>query len=296
MYADVEEARSDFVLAAAMAIFGPLIYFFLVRLLPLGGLGALAGFVHAALVFAVMGLVPFLLARYRGEGAIAFGLDGPSREGIIAGVVVALPVVALGILILWSQYGARPSILLGIIPNALGGPVETLVSLVGLTALFAGALLLYTFLAAKARNAFAQNEIRQLEGLRTFGLAAAGLAVIIGLLVAAQGRIGLTRLLVDPLVLGAMVLLTDRLLQPNAITTRATVLAPAIVALVVQVELFGGQFLLTLRHALLGAGLVIVMTMLIETKRYAWAVVPVLLAVTLYPSPLRPFIRFTAGL
>jgi hypothetical protein len=291
MYADVEEARSDFVLAAAMAIFGPLL-FLLLRPLLFGGPGVLSTFIQAALVFAVMGLVPFLLARYRGQGAAAFGLDHPPREGIGAGIVIALPVIALGIFDHFSQFGVRPSILLGVIPPAIGGPVESLVSLLILVALFAGGLLLYTFLAAKARNAFAQNEIRQLEGLRTFGLSAAGLAVVVGLLVAAQGRITLTRLFLDPLTLGAVVLLTDRLVEPNAMTTRATVLAPAIVALVVRIELFGGQFLLTLHRALLGAGLVIVITMLIETKRYAWAVAPVLVAITLYQSPLSPFMRF----
>lgn len=296
MYADVEETRSDFILAAAMAVFGPLIYLFVVRLLPLRGLAGFEGLVHAALVFAVIGLVPLLLARYRGEGAAAFGLAGDPGPGIAAGSAIAAPAVLLGIFGLWSQYGARPSILLGIIPNALGGPVETLVAVAGLAALLVGTVLLYTFLATKARHAFARNEIRQLEALRTFGMSAAGGALVIGVLVLAQGRVGLTRLFIDPLVLVAMILLTDRLVEPNAMTTRATMAAPAIIALVVQLELFGGAFLVTLRHALLGAGVVVVVTALVETRRYAWAVVPIIAALTLYPSGLRPFVRFAAGL
>lgn len=296
MYADVEEARSDFILAAAMAVFGPLIYLFVVRILPLRGLGAFEGLVHAALVFAVIGLVPLLLARYRGEGAVAFGLAGEPGPGVAAGAAIAAPAVLLGIFVLFSQYGARPSILLGVIPNAFGGPVETLVSIAGLVALLLGSLLLYTFLATKARHAFARNEIRQLEALRTFGMGAAGGALVIGVLVLAQGRIGVGRLFVDPLVLAAMVLLTDRLIEPDAMTTRATMLAPAIVALVVQIDLFGGAFLVTLRQALLGTGVVLVITALVETRRYAWAVVPILAALTIYPSALRPFVRFTVGL
>lgn len=296
MWADTEEARSDFILAAAMAIFGPLLYFFVLRLVPLGPLGMLGHVFQALLVFAVSGLVPLLLARYRAQGLEAFGLDVEPRDGIIAGILIAGPLVALGVAIQWlGPGGLRASAIVGVLAT-LGGPLEAIVSLVGLVMVFAGVFLLYTFLAAKARSAFARNEITQLEALRTFGIATAGLAVIVGLLVATQGRIGGIRILLDPLILVVLILLADRLLDPAAMTTRATVLAPAIVALIVQIELFGGQFLVTARHALLGTGLVIVLTILIESRRYAWAALPALAAVTIWPTPFAPFLRFGAGI
>jgi hypothetical protein len=292
MWADTEESRSDFILAGAVAIFGPLLYFFVIQVFPVRRLGLVGALVEAILIFAIAGLVPLLLARYREQGAAAFGLDVPVREGISAGLLVAAPAVAVGLLALFRRFGAEPLLLVGELRLILAGPAAALVLLVQLAAIFVGALLLYTFLTAKARHGFARNEIPQLEALRTFGMGAAGVGVVLGLLVAAQGRIALSQLFLEGVALVVIVLLTDRLVASGATTTRATVLAPAIVALIVRVELFGPTgFLFTLRQAVLGAGLVVVLVILLETRRYAWAAVPILAAVLLYPSGLRPFLR-----
>lgn len=292
MWADTEEERSDFILAAATAVFGPLFYIFVIQILPLGRLGMLGALLDAVLIFAVAGLVPLLLARYRGQGAEAFGLDVETRDGIRAGLLLAAPVVAVGLLALFAQLGARPLIFVGVLGGVIAGPFEALITVVRVAALFFGGLLLYTFLTVKARNGFARNEIRQLEALRTFGMGAAGAGAVIGLIVVATGAVSFGRMLLTVAGLVVVVLLTDRLVTPGAETSRATILAPAIIALLVGVRLFAARgFFVSLWEALLGAGLVIVLAVLIETRRYAWAVLPVLLAVAIYPSALGPFVR-----
>jgi hypothetical protein len=287
---DTEEARSDFILAAAVVIFGPLLYFFTIQILPFLRTGVLGGLLGAAFLFAISGLVPLLLSRYRDEGAAAFGIDTDASAGVRAGILIALPAVALGLVELFARHGTDPWILAGELRQVLLGPFEALIVLVGLAAIFLGGLLLYTFLPTKAYHGFAQNEIPQLEALRTFGLGAAGASVVIGLFVAIGGRVTLTRALIDALALAVMVLLADRLVTPGAMTSRAAVLGPAIIALIVRIELFGPRgFFASLRQALLAAGVVIVIAVLVRTGRYAWAALPILLAIALYPSPLSPF-------
>lgn len=292
MWESPEEARSDFILAAATAVFGPLLYFFAVSVLPLGQLRLVGDAVRVGIVFAISGVVPVLLARYRGQGAAAFGLNTPVRDGITAGLVVAAPLVGLGIAVQWADpASSAPSALLGVLGHLPRSPLDLLVWLLLHIALFTGALLLYAFLAAKAREAFRGTEIGQVEALRTFGMVAAAAGFVVGLPIAAFTDVTLLRATLGPLALAVAVLLADRFVVPGAMTTRATVLAPAIVAAIIRLELFGGRFLLTLRQAVLAGGLVLVLAVLIETRRYAWAIVPILLAVTLYPSSISPFVR-----
>ncbi len=92
----------------------------------------------------------------------------------------------------------------------------------------------------------------------------------------------------EPLALAAVVLLADRLVQPRVTTSRATILGPAIVALLLQVELFGGAFLTSLREGLLAAGFVVIMAVLVETRQAAWAVVPLFAAASFYAVSFRP--------
>ncbi|MBW3576345.1 MAG: hypothetical protein KY462_01120 [Actinobacteria bacterium] len=296
MWTNPEEARSDFVLAAATALFAPLVFLLIRGVLPFLTTGLLGLAVNVALVFAAYGLVPLLLARYRGDGASAFGLDGP-RRGTAPGLLLAVPIVFVGVVYQWSQPTAvldgQPVrdqwlALLGNLAVLPGGATASVLTLLGFVAAFAGAVLLYTFLAVKARDGFAQNDIGQLQALRTFGMGAAIGALVVGMLGTLAGRVSIARALLDAGALMAVVLIADRLVQPGARTTRATVLAPAIVALIIGIELFSGNFLTTLRVALLGAGTVIVAAVLVETRRYAWAVVPLFAALILYPTGLRP--------
>ncbi|MFN2556993.1 MAG: hypothetical protein ABR592_08995 [Nitriliruptorales bacterium] len=283
MWANPEEARSDFILAAAAAILGPL----LLRLLAPFGLeglqswGPIGGVVFGLLVFAFSGLVPLLLARYRGEGLAAFGLDTP-RRALSAGVVVAAPLVVVGAVELWAISRS--------LPRALGGVfADPSILLFLALGAFVGSTLLFTFLTVKARDGFARTELAQLQVLRTFGLAAAGASLIVGLLLLPTGEPApWWGSLLEPLALAAAVLLADRLVQPRVTTSRATILGPTIVALLLQVELFGGAFLRSLREGLLAAGLVVVLAVLVETRQAAWAVVPLLAAASFYAVSFRP--------
>ncbi|MDQ4129917.1 MAG: hypothetical protein M3133_02820, partial [Actinomycetota bacterium] len=234
MWEHPEEARSDFILAAAAAILGPL----LLRLLApfgleaVGSWGLIGGAVFGVLVFAFTGLVPLLLARYRRGGLAAFGLDAP-RNAMSAGVLVAVPLVAVGAVEWWAVTGSLPWALAGVFA---GPPPRVFIAL----AAFVGSVLLFTFLTVKARDGFARTELAQLQVLRTSGLAASGAALVVGLLLLPIGRVTLVETFLDPLALVAVVLLADRLVQPRVTTSRATILGPAIVALLLQVELFGG--------------------------------------------------------
>lgn len=286
MWTDPEEARSDFILAAAAALFGPLLLTFLQNLLQPLFLGTPGNLFSLALFFAYTGLVPLLLARYRGQGIEAFGLDD-GREGIVPGLLMALPIVAVAIGLGLALSGSVVDAVLGTLSGLLAGPATFLTTLLRAVVFSVSVVLLYTFLTTKARHAFARNEVQQVEMLRTFGIGAAGAGFLAGLLLLVRGG-SLLRILLEALTLVAVVLVADRFVAANGRTTRATVLAPAIVALIVKVRLFGGDFVFSLRGALLSAGLVIVVAVVLETRRYAWAALPVLVATVLWPTPLVP--------
>ncbi len=288
MWVDPAEARSDFVLAAAVALFGPLVISLLIRVLPWAFRDPSGLYLRAGLLFAFTGLVPLLLARYREQGREAFGLEGP-KDGLLAGLLLAIPVVVLGVVSIRLDRSARLTrALAGVFGAAFGNPVTVLGVVANVLALFAGALLLYMFLTVKARDGFAHTPITQLEALRTYGMAAAAAAGALGLLVALQVRATPWRPLLSALALAALVLVADRLVTPGATTTRATVLAPAAVALLVGVELLGRNLLPTLYQGVLAAGFVVVVAVLVETRRYAWATLPLFAAVTVYANELLP--------
>lgn len=290
MWTDPDEARSDFVLAAATALFGPFLAQFILRLPVLGSSGPLGRLVGIALLFAITGLVPLLLARHRGAGIAAFGLDG-GREGIRLGFLLALPVAALGVVVAWTSGVPILQALTGILALFFGspfGPLDVVFGLLQVIVIFGGMLLLYTFLGVKAREGFGRTEVSHVEALRTYGLAAAGGALLVGFLVAIGREFTLSRVLLSSAALAAVVLIADRVVDSRGQTTRLAVLAPAIVALVLAWNIFSGEFLTSLRHGLLAAGTIIVVTVLVDGRRYAWAAVPLFAALTIYPVELRP--------
>lgn len=287
MWSDPEESRSDFILAAAVAVFGPILGMFLTQWLPLRALGDIGlVLVGALLVVVYYALTPLLLARYRGEGARAFGLDTP-RDGLTSGLIVAAPLAGLGIAVSALGPGGDVRALLGRLGGLGGGGGGILGAVLLLTASFVGALLLYTFLTAKAREGFGRTEVAQVEVLRTFGMGAAGVALVFGLIVSIGPRLNIVRAILDPLVLAAVVLLADRLVEPGRTTSRATVLAPALVAVLIRVNLIGDLFG-TLRGGLLAGGLVVVVATLVETRRHAWAAVPIVAAAVIWPTGFAP--------
>lgn len=289
MWTNREEALSDFVLAAAAAIFGPWVVLFLVRLIPaFRSFNVGVQVLQVALVFVFTGVVPLLLARYRGENRAAFGLD-VSREGLLPGVVAAVPVMLGGFLVQWAHAPAAPGrAVLGVFQFALGGPLEAFLTLLTVAAVALGGILLYPFLTVKGRSAFERREVTQLEALRTYGLAAAASSVVIGLLVVVQRRVSLLEVVIDGVVLAAVVLLADRLVPPQVTTSQWAVLAPAGIALALR--LVTGFSVAGLRSGLLAGGFVLVVAVLVESRRGAWAVVPLFVAVAIWGVDLRPIL------
>lgn len=289
MWMTQDDARSDFVLAAAPAVLYQLVAGELVpRVL---GSFARNSFLQAALLFAFTGLAPLWLARYRGQGAAAFGLD-KGREGLVAGF--SLAAVFLGVHLV---YGLGSD--LGVLNGALGvfvglrttptvGGGLSLVDAVGLLALVvarvAGTVLLTTFLTTRARHAFRELDMSRVEALRTYGMATAAGLGLLGVLLA----LGPNRLLftLGPAVGAALVvLLADRLVEPGVTSSRWTMIAPGIVLVLVEVGVFG--LLRDPLDTLFTGGLIfvtaLVASVLVETQRHAWAVVPMLAASVVWP-------------
>lgn len=291
MWTNTEEARSDFILAAAVAVFGPLILRLLNPLLNRLSLSVFSILLNGALVFAVTGLTPVLLARYRDEDTAAFGLDTQPGPGILPGILAGVPILLVALYATLRGGGDLLSGLLGTLTAFSGSPVGIVATVLARAAGFAGLVLLYTFLAVKARHGFARTELNQVEALRTFGIATAGVALLVGLLAAATPDVSLLRAVVDVLALVIMVLVADRFVTTTATTSRATVLAPALVAVLLAVNIFGGgaeSLLASVRTGLLAGGFILVTTMFVESRRYAWAVIPMFAFVTVYRTAFFP--------
>lgn len=311
MWMSPEDARSDFVLAAAAALLGSLAVGLLEALPFYPDVGTFLGsLLYIAWIFVLTALVPLLLVRYRDQGITGIGLSG-GRSGMLQGLVVALPILAVGYLRGLPDDGVVRAALGRFDGSLVGSPVvgengaafagvDLLLNVLFVVVLAVSGLVFYGFLVTRARDAFRANDLPLVEGLRTFGMAAAAAAFLLGLLVVVAGATGFVAVLLHVLGLVLAVLLADRLVAAGQQTTRATLLAPALVALLAQVLAFGGLFrgdlLLGLFHGVLSAGLVVVAAALIETRRYGWAIVPIAVATAIYPTCLSLPVAFNATL
>lgn len=312
MFMNADDARSDFVLAAATTLFGGVVASLIVALPVYPRQGVLAEVLGLAWLFVLTGLVPFLLVRYRDMGLDGFGLD-PDRGGLAPGFLLALPVVLLGVartvglgesrgidgildgpavpltraLLGRLSGGAFGDPTVGPEPSAADAMVDFVFRSASVVLLWVGIVLLFTFLTTRARDGFRRTELPLVEGLRTFGMAAAGLALLFGLLSAVRPGVTLVTSLLNVGALVALVLLSDRYVTKRMSTSRATLLAPAVVALLVHV-VGGGDLLFNLYAGVMAAGAAIVLAALVETRTHAWAVVPVGAAMALYPTCLSP--------
>ena len=298
-----DEARSDVILAAAAAVFGT----FLVGLI--SGLpfyprtGVLGAVVAIFWLFALTGLVPLLLAKYRGDGIRAFGLDGP-RENWQRGLLLAIPVVILGVLNEFVATGGLGPSLLGRIGGATGGtpalapiglpgPFAMSMGAVELLVLVVGALLLTTFLTIRGREGFRPTDLALTQALRTFGMGCAGVALVTGGLRSLGPDVRFTSVALQVTALVVLVLLADRLVPLGPTIPRGAVLAPMIVIAVAHVFTVGGGLLfgnplIGLHNAALGAGSAVVIAVMVSARRMAWAAVPLVVALHWWPSCLSP--------
>ncbi|MFA9429867.1 hypothetical protein [Egicoccus sp. AB-alg2] len=294
MYVSRDDARSDVILAGATTLFGGLVIGLLSALpfYPQQGIPAIA--LDLAWIFVLTGLVPWLLARYRGDRLGAFGLDGP-RSGWRAGLILTVPVVVLGVLRQFVAVGASDTALLGRVGGAgfagLDAVTALVIGLLSFAITAVGALLLTSFLVTRGREAFRSPDVSLTELLRTFGIGACAVALVLGLL----RSIGPTQLLPTLLQivgLAALVLVADRLVTSRRAAPRAAVLTPVVLFTVAHVFAFGGLFrgdlLAGLYGGALAAGTITVTAVLLETRDRAWSVVPLYTALHWWPSCISP--------
>lgn len=276
-----DEARSDVALAIATLVFGPILLGGL-----RGGSGTGAVLVDVAVVLALTALVPLLLIRSRagrdaGPAAAlrALGLTAPPRT-IAAGLPVAVPVAAAGTVAMLTAGATPAAALLG---RLSGAPLQML-QVAGLTV---GSGVLAVFLVRRGAEAFPRSPewtLRRL--LRTFGMGAAAVALVAGLLRVPLGA-DPVRALTNATALAAVVLLADRLLDPRRVAPRLAVLLPAGLVLYLHVSTLG--FTIGSQAGALAAGVVVVIGTLALSARGTWTTVPLLLAVHLWPTCLTPF-------
>jgi hypothetical protein len=306
MYLSSDEARSDVILAGAAAIFGGILLELLLSApgVPRSGLGAEVVLVLS--IFAVTGLVPLLLARYRDDVPGAFGVAPGVPVPIGAALLLAAPVVALGVgraVLIDGAFTAlafgRPGFALVGSPvvgpsgvDLLGGIVTTIAVVV----LAGGSLLLLGFLLVRGRDAFRDDERSSTELLRTFGAGTVGAALLFGA-IASIGRGGFVTVLLNVAALAAVLVVADRLVPHHALVTRPAVLAPMLLVVLAHVFAAGGVFrggLLTgLATGAFAAGIVLAMVVVSEHRGTTAVTVPLLLATYWWPTSLGPM-PFTA--
>jgi hypothetical protein len=289
-----DEARSDVILAAAAAVLGTFLIGLVTQLPLYPRTGILGALVAVFWVFALTGLVPLLLARYRGDGMKAFGLQA-QRDAWRRGLVLVAPVAAVGVLQALLVAGDPMGAALGRIGRALRSPVAAapIYSALELVALVVGGLMLTTFLAVRGREGFRPVDMSLTQALRTFGMGCAGVALIGGLLRSLGPEVRVGGVLLEVAALVVLILLADRLVPLGPTVPRGAILAPLVVIAVAHLFALGGGLLfgnplIGLHAGGLGAGTAVVIAVLVSARNMAWAVVPLMIAVHWWPTCLSP--------
>jgi hypothetical protein len=274
-----DEARSDVALTIAMLVFGPLLLGGL-----RGGSGTLGVLLDIAVVLTLTALVPLLLARSRAgrgaSGAItrALALDG-APAGVTSGLALAVPVGIAGSVAMLTAGATPAAALLG---RLSGAPLQY----VQVAALTAGSSVLVVFLVLRGAEAFPRSPEWSLRRLvRTLGMGAAALSLVAGLLRVPLGA-SVTRVLVNAAALAVLVLIADRTLVRRTAVPRLALLLPAGLALSLHLSTFGLS--VGLQAGALAAGTTVVVGAVALSARGAWAALPLMLAVHVWPTCLSP--------
>ena len=287
MYLSPDDAKSDVILAAATLLFGGLARAIVVQLPLYPRQGAISLLLDLGWLVLLTAAVPWWLSRYRGDGLAAFGLDG-DRSALGQGIVLAVPVIvaSLGIALL----AGRPvgSALLGDVGAILGfggagAGTFAAASFARFLLLSLGATLVTAFLAVRSREGFPRSPEMSLTALvRTFGMGAAGVALVLGLLRSLLGPGSAVAVLLNVAGLVGVLLLADRRIPSRVAVPRATIIAPMIIVVVVHIFAAGGLFRGDLPGGLytgaMGAGIAIAVSALVQLRGVAWSVVPLMLA------------------
>ena len=275
-----DEARSDLALAIAATLIGPAL---LAQLGPITVGGTLGAVLVAASLLAVSALVPVLLGRARGDLTAAVAL-GPTREGpdgagaVAAGLPLAVPAAAAGAVAMLTA-GATPA------DAALGRLSGAVAQVLVVAGAAVGAAVLVTFLAVRTRAASVRSPVWPLRRLlRTVGAATVAVALVTGLLRVPFGASG-TRVTANVVALLATVLLADRLVGAGG-APRIAVLLP--VAVVAWTHLSANGFVAGLTEAALAAGTTTVMATIALGPRGLRPLLPLAVAIHLWPTCASP--------
>jgi hypothetical protein len=298
VYLAPDDAKSDVILAAATTVFGVALQGFVSTLPLYPRQGVTAVVLDLVWVLALTALVPFLLARYRGDRAAAFGLDAPRAAAASPGIVLALPVAVLGVVTMVLTGIDPVTALLGRFGPALTGPgaggVVAAIGLASVPVLAVGGLLLVTFLAGRSQEGFPRSpDTSMTELLRTYGTGALAVATVLGLLRAIPGgAITAVSAVAHVLAIAAMLAVADRQVSTRTTVPRTTVVTPVVIVVVAHVfaagGLFRGDLLRGLYTGALAAATTVVIAALCRSRIGAWAVVPLMVAVAWWPSCLSP--------
>ena len=280
-----DEARSDVALTIAMLVFGPILLGGL-----RGGSGLLGVLLNVGVVLALTALVPLLLIRSRAGGrgsggrtiTHALALDAPPggvAPALAAGLPLALIAALAGTVGMLTAGSTPAAALLG---RLSGAPLQA----VQVAAFSIGATVLTVFLVRRGTEAFPRSpEWSTRRLLRTVGTVAAGVSLVAGLLRVPLGASG-TRVVVNALALMALVLLADRLVDAGRTAPRLAVLLPTGLAGYLHVTNLG--FGVGLQAGALAAGTTAVIGTIALGRRGAWPVVPLAVALHLWPTCLSP--------
>lgn len=306
VFIDADDAKTDVILATAVAVIGPTVVGFVTQLPFLPRTGVLGAVLELVWLAVIVLLTPLWLARYRGDGAAAFGLRDTGTHLRVAGtedtaggvgpaVLLAVPAALAGAVSLWLLGWPLGAVALGRIGMSLRGGAD--VGVVALTAVWVvllsvGTLVLVGFLSVRSREGFPRSPDTELtELVRTFGLGAVALALLTGLVrIVTGGPVALLTLNLAAMI--AILLLTDRLVPTGIRVPRTTVVAPLVLVVVLQTfsagGLFGGGVLLGLHRGALAAGVVVAIAALAATRRGSGAAVALVVAAHWWPTCLSP--------
>jgi hypothetical protein len=283
MYTSPDDARSDLFLSGAVYLFGPLVLGTVLRILRLDRIPGIASVLVVALPLAFTILVPYLLIRYRRERLSSYGLGAPRPNDAGLGALLAAPLVAASIVIVAVLAGLDA----GISPwsiNTASGVVGVLSQL----AHWGGLALLGVYTTVKARDAFRQDYVTVREGVERLGRWVVAIAVGALLLLVLAGLLqgdGASRtvVLLMPIGLAGSLLLALRTLRGPSVTSTQVLLTPTVLFALgpFALSLSGPRFVTSVYLAALSAGIGLLVGLLVESRRSAWAPLGLAAAVAL---------------
>lgn len=308
MYLSPDDAKTDVILAAAVAVLGVSLRAYLGQMPGYPVAGLMGTLLELVWVVALTALVPWLLVRYRNDGVGAFGVR-PSRgpvgavgrartagaRSLTAGLVIALPVALAGVAVQLMQSHTAGALLGRLAGSGIGGPwsvTDTALSGVRVALLSVGALALVGFLSVRSRDGFTRSPDTDLTQLvRGIGMGAVGVALVSGLLLS-LGRASLTVVLINVAAAAGVVILADRFVPAGVSVPRAAIIAPVIVVVAGRVFASGGlifgDLLGWLYTGALATGLTLAIAAFAQTRRGTLVAVPAIVAAHWWPTCLSP--------